>query len=75
MIAAGYTTVDLDARFSLAPVGLKETYFQLNVSNLFNERYFSNLSTGTNAASTTRYTFGSPRTVVSGGCERKRVAP
>lgn len=64
VIAAGYTTVDLDARVGLAPVGLKATYFQLNVSNLFNERYFSNLSTGTNAASTTRYTFGSPRTVI-----------
>lgn len=64
LIAAGYTTVDLDTRVSLASIGLAQTYFQLNVSNLLNARYFSNLSTGTNASSTTRYTFGSPRTVI-----------
>ncbi len=64
LIAAGYTTVDLDARFDLAFAGLDKTFFQLNVSNLFNERYFGNLSTGTSSASTTRYTFGAPRTVI-----------
>ena len=64
LIAAGYTTVDLDARFDLAFAGLDRTFFQLNVSNLFNARYFGNLSTGTTAASSTRYTFGAPRTVI-----------
>ncbi|MES2022984.1 MAG: TonB-dependent receptor [Pseudomonadota bacterium] len=65
VIAPGYTTVDLDTRVGLKQLGLPQTYFQLNVANLFNERYFSNLTTGTDSTSTTRYTFGSPRTFVA----------
>ncbi len=64
LISKGYTLVDLDARFSMASLGLKDTFFQLNVSNLLKERYFGNLSTGTTNTSTTRYTFGAPRTVI-----------
>ena len=40
-----YFLVDLDARVTLEPLGLEKTYFQLNVSNLLDERYFGNIST------------------------------
>ena len=46
----GYTTVNLDARYSFADLGLPETYLQLNVQNLFNEFYFGNISTQINAS-------------------------
>lgn len=63
----GYTLVDLDARVRLGGV-LKKTYFQLNVTNLFNERYFGNLSTSINAfgpanPAQPRFTPGAPRTI------------
>lgn len=64
LIAPGYTVTDLDVRFSLAKLGLPQTYLQANVTNLFDERYFSTLSTATTSASTTRYTFGAPRAVI-----------
>jgi iron complex outermembrane receptor protein len=62
--AAGYTIVDLDARFDMKRFGLDNTFFQLNVSNLLNERYFGNLSTNTIAANNPRFTFGAPRTFI-----------
>ncbi|SEK05822.1 iron complex outermembrane recepter protein [Sphingobium sp. AP50] len=37
--APAYTLVDLDARFSLAHFGAPGTWFQLNVSNLFDKFY------------------------------------
>ncbi|WP_420144922.1 TonB-dependent receptor [Sphingobium sp.] len=37
--APSYTLVDLDARFSLARFGAEGTFFQLNVSNLFDKFY------------------------------------
>lgn len=37
--APAYTLVDLDARISLARFGAKDTWFQLNVSNLFDKLY------------------------------------
>lgn len=41
-----YTTVDLDLRWDFGAVlGTDRTYLQLNVSNLFDERYYGNLST------------------------------
>ena len=39
-----YTLVDLDARLSLEFLGLNEnTFFQLNVSNLFDKRYYEQI--------------------------------
>jgi iron complex outermembrane receptor protein len=66
----GYTLVDLDARVRMGGV-LKKTYLQLNVTNLFNEHYFGNLSTSINAfgpigqfaPSQPRFTPGGPRTI------------
>ena len=59
------TQKDRCVQLRVTQLGLPQTYFQLNVANLFNERYFSNLTTGTDSTSTTRYTFGSPRTFVA----------
>lgn len=61
----GYTIVDLDARVNLGALaeGLRKTYFQVNVQNLFDKRYFGNISTQINAAGGPNFAVGSPRTV------------
>jgi iron complex outermembrane receptor protein len=65
----GYNVVDLDARADMSWAGdwAKKSYFQLNVTNLFNEHYFGNLSTSINAygggASAPRFTPVSTRAV------------
>ena len=77
MIVKGYTLFDLDARINLDSIGAKGTYFQFNALNLFNRRYFGNLSTQVNAvnicptgstcganANAPRFTAGSPRTIM-----------
>ena len=48
VVAPSYTLVDANARFSFADYGLKDTFFQLNASNLFNKFYFGNISTQIN---------------------------
>jgi iron complex outermembrane recepter protein len=40
----GYTLWDLDARLKLESFGLKNTYLQANVRNLFDERYLGDIS-------------------------------
>ncbi len=39
-----YNMFDLDARFSFKKYGLDKVFFQLNVHNLFNERYLGSIS-------------------------------
>lgn len=58
----GYTLVDLDVRFSLAALGMNDkSYFQFNVTNLFDKLYVSGFS-GTLAATTTSFSYvGPPR--------------
>ena len=58
----GYTLVDLDARFSLEKWGLKKTFFQLNVTNLFDKVYIGYSGTGLTSTATTAY-LGSPRAI------------
>ncbi|MGO4409358.1 MULTISPECIES: TonB-dependent receptor [unclassified Brevundimonas] len=66
-----YTVVDLDARFDFSTLGLKDTYLQLNVINLFDEQYYSTL--GTRASGTPGQLgysrsfagVGAPRTVMA----------
>jgi iron complex outermembrane receptor protein len=78
VIVRGYTLVDLDARYSLADLGLAKTYLQLNVVNLFNQRYIGNISTQINAGqvcpvgatcssntSNPSFTPGAPRTFIA----------
>jgi iron complex outermembrane receptor protein len=71
VVVKDYFTVDLDARVSLAGMGLEKTYFQLNVINLFDKFYFGNISTQINAGTiggvggaNPNFTVGAPRTVL-----------
>ena len=72
VLVEDYFTVDVDARFSLADMGLEKTYFQLNVINLFDKFYFGNISTQINAGTiggisgaNPNFTVGAPRTVMA----------
>ena len=50
----GYSTFNIDARFSLADMGLEKTFIQVNVDNLFDRQYLGSISStqslATNAA-------------------------
>lgn len=60
----GYNIVDFDARFGLEKMtGLKSTYLQVNLQNVFDQFYFGNLSTAINAAGNPSFAIGSPRTL------------
>ena len=66
--SSSYTTADLDARVSLAEVGLEKTWFQLNVSNLFDRFYFGNIGTQIAAppnpgGAQPNFSVGAPRTI------------
>jgi iron complex outermembrane receptor protein len=66
-----FTVVDLDARFDFAPLGMEGTYLQVNVTNLFDEKYFSTLGTRASATpgelgySRPFAGIGSPRTIMA----------
>ncbi len=64
VVVSSYTLVDLDASYSLEKFGLNRTSLQLNVRNLFDAKYFSNISTQINAAGSPNFTVGYPRTVM-----------
>lgn len=60
----GYTVVDLDIRYSLESAGLAKTYFQVNLSNLFDKFYVGSFSGSLSAPSTSAFVnFGSPRAI------------
>ena len=63
-VSAGYTLVDLDAQIGLGAVGLPRTYFQLNVTNLLNKRYYSNVWSAPRIRNGGWLNFGNGRTVV-----------
>jgi iron complex outermembrane receptor protein len=46
--APGYSLWDLDVRYRLTAFKLQNTYVQLNVRNLFDERYLGDITTNTN---------------------------
>jgi iron complex outermembrane receptor protein len=59
--APSYTLVDLDARISLERFGFEDTYFQLNVSNLFDKFYVGGFGGNLNQAITlTTGAYGAP---------------
>jgi iron complex outermembrane receptor protein len=60
----GYTVWDLDARYDLRELGLEKTFVQFNVTNLFDEHYFGNISTQINNAGGPNFAVGSPRTIM-----------
>jgi iron complex outermembrane receptor protein len=64
VVVDSYTLIDLDARFSLEQYGLRRTSLQLNVRNLFDERYFSNITTQIRASDGPNVTVGYPRTFI-----------
>jgi iron complex outermembrane receptor protein len=60
----GYEVVDLDARVGLETLtGLKSTFLQLNLQNVFDKFYFGNLSTQIRASDNPNFAVGSPRTL------------
>lgn len=66
-----FTVVDLDARFDFASFGLDGTYLQLNVTNLFDEQYYSTLGT---RASATPGQLGYSRPFAGVGAPRTMMA-
>lgn len=60
---AGYTVVDLDLRYNLASLGLEKSFFQLNVSNLFDKFYIGSFSGGLTTAASTNVNYGAPRAI------------
>ncbi|UAK23579.1 TonB-dependent receptor [Sphingomonas nostoxanthinifaciens] len=64
--AKGYTVFDLDARFSMAWLGLNDkTFFQLNVTNIFDKFYVAGFS-GTNNTTSVSTAYISPPRAISG---------
>lgn len=63
VVTPSYTQFDLDARVSLAPIGLEQSYFQLNVYNLFDKFYLANISTRIDAADNPNFSISAPRTI------------
>jgi iron complex outermembrane receptor protein len=49
VIVRGYALWDADVRFSFEPWGLERTYLQVNVINIFDERYIGSIGTQLNA--------------------------
>lgn len=47
-VAPAYQVANLNARYNLDGFGLPGSYFQVNVSNLFNEKYLGNIQSQTN---------------------------
>lgn len=66
-----FTVVDVDARFDFAPFGFEGTYLQFNVTNLFDEKYYSTLGTG---ASSTPGQLGYGRRFAGVGAPRTAMA-
>ncbi|MEO8063923.1 MAG: TonB-dependent receptor [Pseudomonadota bacterium] len=64
-VAESYTVVDLDLNYAFRIPGFEKAAVQLNVTNLLDEEYFGNISSGTGGTSVGFYSIGSPRTVVA----------
>jgi iron complex outermembrane receptor protein len=64
-VAKGYTVVDLDLNYGFKIPGFERGEVQVNVTNLLDEEYFGNISSGTGGSSVAFYSIGAPRTVVA----------
>ncbi len=69
-VARSYALLDLDIRYKLDNLGLKNTFVQLNATNVANKTYFGSISSRITAVSTVpgfsglpTYNIGAPRTV------------
>lgn len=68
-IADDYIVADLDLRYDLTNTfGIRDAYVQLNVTNLFDEDYLGNISTGNNGLATV--VNADPRVPLRGGAAR-----
>ncbi len=61
--AKGYNIIDLDTRINADFIGLKKSYIQVNVQNLFDTFYLGNISTQIRASDNPNFAVGSPRTL------------
>ncbi|MGH7028602.1 TonB-dependent receptor [Brevundimonas sp.] len=66
-----FTVVDLDARFDFSSLGLNNTYLQVNITNLFDEQYYSTIGT---RASATPGALGYGRPFAGVGAPRTMMA-
>ena len=64
-IAPGYTVVDVDLNWGFQLPGFERAEFQFNVTNLLDEEYFGNISSGAGGTSVGFFSIGAPRTVVA----------
>lgn len=64
-VSAGYTLVDLDAQAKLDWVGLDQTYIQINVTNLLDKRYYSNVWSAARINNGGWLNFGNGRTIIA----------
>jgi iron complex outermembrane receptor protein len=64
-IAPGYTVIDLDMNYGFKLPGFERAELQLNVTNLLDEEYFGNISSGTGGTSVGFFSIGAPRTVAA----------
>lgn len=64
-VAPSYTVVDLDASYSFKVPGIESAQVQLNVTNLLDEEYYGNISSGTGGSSVAFYSIGAPRTLTA----------
>jgi iron complex outermembrane receptor protein len=64
-IAPAYTVVDVDLNYRFTVPGFESAELQFNVTNLLDEEYFGNISSGTGVGTSVAfYSIGAPRTVV-----------
>lgn len=61
--APGYSLWDADIRFKLDGIGMEKAYLQINVKNMFDEKYLGDITTNTNG--TGQFQPGYPREVVA----------
>jgi iron complex outermembrane receptor protein len=64
-IAPGYTVVDIDLNYGFNIPGFERAELQLNCTNLLDEEYFGNISSGTGGTSVGFFSIGAPRTFVA----------
>jgi iron complex outermembrane receptor protein len=64
-VAAGYTVIDLDVSYTFNFNDDRSAEIQLNVSNLTDEEYYGNISSGTGLGTSVGfYSIGAPRTIM-----------
>jgi len=65
-VAPGYTVVDLDLNWGFKLPGFEKAEFQFNVTNLLDEEYFGNISSGLGGPNSVGFfSIGAPRTVAA----------